>query len=277
VTTRSPEGNPVRSDPRGASVSALSPAPTLIARETELARFDTLLSRGSPALVLVTGDAGTGKSVLVKAVLHRSAAAGWTTAGPLTVSPDTEDADFTAALRELLGISAETLPGSTVERPEEMLRARESARGEEPTEARIAVEDRSPLIIALRRRQPLLIAVDGYRPSPRFHKWLLDIFVHDLFVSAGSVVIVFAERPAAAALIRPRVDEEIRVDAVGRQLLHGQFAILGAALSPPAERPEIDAWVSAVGNDPELIGPLWRALAVAQPEGEPTSEQTPNA
>lgn len=241
---------------------ALLANPPVIAREEELARFDELLSRGSPTLVLVSGAAGTGKTVLVEAFLKRASDAGWITAGPLTVSPATEETEFTDALRNQLGVPAEPLPGSAVDRPEAMLGTR--AQDSMLTEARTAVEDRNPLVATLRRRRPLLIAVDGYHPSLQFHTWLIESFLRDLCSSGGPVVVVFAERAAGAELIRPEVDEEIRVDAVGESSLRDRFAALGAELSPPAEPHEIEAWLSAIRRNRDLIDPLWTALALAR-------------
>ncbi|QWF83283.1 BTAD domain-containing putative transcriptional regulator [Amycolatopsis sp. CA-230715] len=61
-----------------------APGPRLVGREGETARLDeaaaTVVERGKPGLVLVSGDAGAGKTALTEAFAARLAAAGWITA-----------------------------------------------------------------------------------------------------------------------------------------------------------------------------------------------------
>ncbi len=233
----------------------------MIGREEELARLVALLQSGSPWIALVTGGPGSGKTTLLQALARQAAETGWTVVGPISVSPGTDRDDFTRPLRDLIAYPAQ-LPGvRPLERPEDLLgrRAGDSTEG-----ATTAEEAGSPLLLALRRRRPLLLVVDGYRPSLDFHRWLFDRFLPDAFASRGSVGALFAESQQDAGRIRSRVDVELSLEPVSEAKVRPYFEMIGNELSPPADRNEIDAFVDAVVKRPELIDPLVRALGLAR-------------
>ena len=84
--------------------------PSVWGVDTQLAQFQEVLGRNRPALILVTGKPGSGKSSFVREAGARAAKQGWKTSqregqGDLQVGPETTEEDFSKRVLELLGLS----------------------------------------------------------------------------------------------------------------------------------------------------------------------------
>lgn len=231
--------------------------------------MEYLLERREPSLALITGAAGTGKTALLNAFARRAAEADWTVADSLSVSPSTTQDEFMEPLRALTAVPKE-FPIAALERPEEILGRRVSDRSE-PTAT--AQEAASPLIRALQRRRPLLLRIDGYRPTPDLHRWLSQTFLPQLLSAGGPVVVAFAERKEHAGWVRSSASLEIELGAVSQKAVRLYFANVAQEVSPPADEAELETWVSSVCKHPELIEALARALEFASDRDVSRSSQ----
>ena len=97
----------------GANSNLVNPdEPSVWGVDTRLAQFDHTLSQNRPALILVTGKLGSGKSSFMREVDARARKKGWKAAhsdgkGDLRVGPETREEDFSKRVLELLGFSPE--------------------------------------------------------------------------------------------------------------------------------------------------------------------------
>ena len=141
------------------------------ARARELAHLHAVLAARRPALVVVTGAPGMGKTTLLETWGARASALGWEVAGGdacrrLAVTPSTDERGFRAALLAARA-SPTTARASPALARRSPLRRRAAARS-------IRCSTSSP---GGRRSWSLL---DDYCPNPQFAEWFEDGFLPEL-------------------------------------------------------------------------------------------------
>ncbi|MFC4942246.1 BTAD domain-containing putative transcriptional regulator [Pseudonocardia sp. GCM10023141] len=260
LRTAEPPVRPAVAAPRPAPPH---PAPDLVGRDRELARLrgaaDRVRSSGVQ-VVLISSDAGGGKSALVSAFRADRAAAGWTTA--LGRCPEVDGAPPAWAWRELV---TDVLAARPADRA---WAARLEALNTGPTStaetfwlSRAAVD----LIGAAARSHPLLLVIDDLHRAEGETLQLLRSVVGGL--AAAPVLVIVTVRPAdvgadveaaLAALAEPTADRiaiaGLHPDDVGTLL--ARHGVTGAD-------PETIALVTErTGGNPLFVRELARLVAV---------------
>jgi ATP/maltotriose-dependent transcriptional regulator MalT/uncharacterized protein YciI len=240
------------------------PGPVLVGRSSQLAALESALakaSRGNPAAVMIGGEAGVGKSRLVREFTERSRGAGGRvlTGGCLELGADgLPFAPFISVLRGLvqdLGAAgvAELLPGGS---------ARELARllpeFGEPTGPDAGAEARARLfeqvLVLLERLAdagPVVLVVEDVHWADRSSRDLLAFLIRNQ-PSANGVLVVVTYRPhelSHAHPLRSLLAELDRIDWVTRMDL-GRLS--------RQDTGRLVAQITGRGPDDDLVAAVYR-------------------
>jgi len=236
--------------------------PPLVGRAEELGRDHEVMARGRSALILCVGEPGLGKSAFLRTLSAGASLDEWAVAraddeGVLTVTPSTTPTEFGARLRRLLAMPP------TAEAP--VKTAASSGMGAALEGARRSLRDAPwvglpELSQDLRERAPVLLMIDGYRPSERFEHALVDSFLPAFKASSMPVVVIIAEREEPLGRLVSTATDVIPFKPVDRATIRAYFDAFGDALDPPLDDGEAEAYARAASRDPELIGSLTRLL-----------------
>lgn len=215
----------------------------MIGREGQLSRLTGLIDRapGGGGAILITGEAGIGKSALIQAATTHARAAGFRVLTCSGVEGETQIG--LAGLHELLRViidRAEILP----ERGRAVLF---SVFGLGPRIAPDRLELAQSvhgLLTALAAEQPLMITLDDAHWMDQPTISMIAFLVQR--VSAAPLVMVVARRPEGAAALDPLGLDEIVLDRL----------------------PETDARALVAGGHPELPGRVLRQV-LDEAEGNP--------
>ena len=257
-------------------------------RQDELEQLLRILAERRPAVVVLSGDAGMGKTSLMAELRLRAAALGWSTmrddaAEALRIGPHTRERDFREAMRAAAGRSdkapehvvgsiddipedVELLPGK-VDRGGPIGRAAETVRRhlgaeKEPEEPRPRPRGSGidQLVRDLALRSPLLLLIDHYRPAPVFAEWFEGSFLPDVLRTGALLVIVISQFPNSR--LEPGASDVIELGPLKGKLVREALEAL-PALDPPLERKELNAYVKKARN-PDVLACLLRVLSLAR-------------
>ena len=225
--------------------------PVLIGRSSELSALGAALavvSAGRPSVVMVAGEAGVGKSLLVREFAERSRGAGLRVliGGCLELGASgLPFAPFTSVLRDLvreLGVAgvAELLPGGDTRELARLL-----PEFGEPTGPGHAGEGRSrlfeqvlTLLEHLATARPLLLVIEDLHWADRSSRDLVSFLIHNQQSLDGLLIIVTyrSEELHRTHPLRPLLAELSRIDWVSSmnlgRLTHQQTGELVARGSP---------------------------------------------
>jgi DNA-binding CsgD family transcriptional regulator len=254
-------------------MAAMREGAATIGRDSELDAIASLLDPSHAALLLLEGDAGIGKTTLVRAAIAEARALGWRV---LTCSPTRSETELSlAALRDLLDTAFGEIAGDL---PAPQRRAlavallREEPSGHAPTPDAIAVAFLAALR-ALGRRGATLIAVDDVQ-------WLDAASASALAYASRrlegqSVAVLLARRlgddgPSLELDRLPR--ERVAVLRVGPLSTGALGRILYERLGMAFPRSTLHRFQEVSGGNPLFALELARAvgdLVVALRPGEP--------
>lgn len=233
--------------------------PVMVGRDRELGQIKAILERRKPALVVMAGETGIGKTSLLREAGLFASRLGWKTVPDvnqqeMTVEPETTEDTFSSRVRKLLKIPApENFPEAA---PDFEVR-------------KVLQHGRYPLfhllVEQLCHQAPLLLLIDGYRPEASFTGWFTGHFVTEMKKTEAPVVIIVADRPGNVAMLMPFADESISIGPLDPESLRQLLENIGQQLSPPLEKDELYAYLKEVCEKPEILGSLTRVLALARP------------
>jgi hypothetical protein len=217
-------------------------------RAPELAHLQAVLAARRPALVVLTGAPGMGKTTLLETWGARASALGWEVAGGnacrrLAVTPSTDERGFRAALL-----------AATCEADDGARRARARATVSAPPARRRALD---PLLNELARRAPFLVLLDDYCPNPQFAEWFEDGFLPEL-QRCGAVVVMGAAVRVSGCLSH-RADRVVALGKLAPADVREALASLGGALHPPLASHELEVYAKEA-RVPAVLDSLMRVL-----------------
>ena len=221
-------------------------APVFVGHNAEVERARVILEKRQPYFAVVTGEAGSGKTSFLRLVSALALAGGWNVAPKdanevFAVNKETSESSFCARIRELIAIPS----------------------GASFIETKSTRFDLHPIVRQLRERAPVLLVIDGYKSSAEFAGWFNDQFIKGIKQSNSPIVIALAERPDAIAEVSPVADEILPLGKLDKESIKRHFKSIGQLLIPPIEGHELDEYVTAVSETPELLGSLSRVLRLA--------------
>jgi hypothetical protein len=220
------------------------PIPQGTFRRRELESLLGVLAARQPAVVVITGDPGMGKTSLLADFRVSAVAQGWSAVGGgrdrLSIDPRMGEPDLR---RALLGTAdAPPAPGPSAPGPE-------------------------PFVKDLARHAPLLLLIDDYRPSPAFGRWFETDFLRAVLRCGTELVVAMAKRPGTRpleAVATEVLDLGPLDDEVVRSALETMLPPLEPALSPT----ELEHYVRGA-NSPAVLASLIRVLSLGGPVGAP--------
>lgn len=218
-----------------------APAETFTSfRTRELKQLLAILARRGPAVIVVRGAPGMGKTMLMGELRGSALVHGWAVAGgdreaPLSIGPRTTDLTFLQDVLTSAGLTADGAP---------------QPRG---------VKDL--VFQELVRRTPLLVIVDDYRPGEEFAHWFERDFVSLVRTCTVPLVLALPHRPGGGGIEKLATDvvalEELDA-AVVRAVLHQ----LAPRLEPTPTADELDCYADEA-RTPEVLDSLVRVLSLA--------------
>jgi hypothetical protein len=257
-------------------MTAVPTQPELTGRDEQLGVLEAALDAARPALVLVTGRVGGGKSTLLHAVRGQAQARGWHAAPPdpspsLVVNRDMTPKSFSESLGAWLRRSAPavaidagpSLDAQGLSREVAGPPRKPAAPGERTADREVA-----RLLKRLREAAPVMIAIDGYRPNRAFGRWFASELVPALKESRLPALVVIAHDFELGPELLEHADERLVLGALDEALTERYFRGLAAGMQPPMDEAELREYARAAAERPELLGSLSRVLALAAHEEE---------
>lgn len=232
-------------------------------RPRELDRILAVLGRKRPAVVVLTGAPGMGKSGVLDALRSRAAAQGWAIGGSygdhrLVVEPRTTQETFR---EDVVGTLQEAAEAATTapHGPASALAA------SSPLVHRARSVNADPVVAELARRSggnPVLITIDDFRPSPAFGSWFERRFVPALLASELPIVVAMAERLGGVD-VRASATEVIELGPLSPDFVRQALSAISDKLDPPLSDHEFTVY-GREARSPVLLDSLLRALALAE-------------
>lgn len=216
-------------------------------RESELGLIAEVLRAGRPAVVVVRGAAGSGKSYVVQRAVAAASADGWRTTrygsgrGVRVGGGTTADLVVSGTLQSL---ALPNVPpaGTSQERGLRRL---------------------ASVLATAAQDRPVLVVFDPYRPSAELAREIRRHLLPQIRSATAQVVLLVVTREDVGADLKPDLDLEVvalDTDAIERSL-----RLACARLVPAVEAAELQAYVAAARDNPRLLTSLEVVLPLARP------------
>jgi len=256
-------------------------SPVLVGRAGEISRLRSAFAavrEGTPATVLVGGEAGVGKTRLISefAATEQGAGARVLTGGCLQLGADgLPFAPFTAVLRDLVReLGAEAIAGLLGGRAIRELARLLPELGEPPSggdqgEARARLFEQVLVLLEhLAERAPVILAIEDAHWADRSSRDLLSFLVRNQRALEGVLVVVTyrSDELHRTHPLRPLIAELDRIEWVERMDLPsltrreaGEFA--SRILGSPLDAPQADRLYRRTGGNPLFLETLLTSQA----------------
>jgi hypothetical protein len=221
-----------------------------IGRSETFNAITSRLAASTQSLIIVAGNAGSGRTFLLR---HVAAAAGQlgyrvlqgSDSEPVTVEASTTVADFRRRFEGLL-----------MEHPQRPYLPRYELRRDDSDLT--AINDPADLQIMqlIRRLSPVLILVDGFRPSTAFAAWLIESLIPRIRQSADRVAAVIADNQESLRPLRKLADLAVTLGALNSREVRAELTRAATGFSPGLTEAELDQYAKASVTDPATFSAL---------------------
>jgi hypothetical protein len=223
-------------------------------REDELGQIAQQLGANGSSVIVINGEAGSGKSYVTSRALEAAVATGW------QVTP----------YRNGRGIRVGT--ATTAERlRDEVIRtlrlgAPTAADGGRPLEQLGRVLSRAA------SRQPVLVVLDPYLPSDELARGIQRHLLPTIRGSAAKVALVVVARRRLDRELKS--DLEIEVQRPDADSVERTLRVAVQSLDPPVDDHELAAYLKAARTNPRLLASLATVLPLGGPRPGPVAPST---
>jgi hypothetical protein len=251
-----------------------APRPQLLGRQGELARLEWLLRQHRPALVLITGPAGIGKTRLLQEAGAIARREQWHVLGDqrdhlITITDDMTEDKFLDRLGEAWGSSRDSDELITTPPREVSLNRQETIPIPAPPRDATRLSARDPLRLMLSGPRAVVLLIDGYQPREPFSEWFQQTFLGEIKQGESPMLILVADRPENLHGLTGAADEILRLGPIDEAGVRRVFEDSnGRGINPPLTPEEMAAYVTASASDPAILGCLSRLLELTRSAGQ---------
>jgi hypothetical protein len=235
-------------------------------------------SRTAPAVLLVCGDPGSGRSHLLAALKGVAVERGFQCIGVdehFFVGPATTTNDVLRVLEATIGDQKTPGPDDEGSVPESSTNDARTGPGKPSGWAgavaafatgavgllrRTVVESRIVSILA--DAGPLMLAIDGYSPSPAFDQFMVERLVPALRSPDRPVVIVVSGSLESTKRLREVADVVEDLGPLNVDEVRTHFEALSGGVTPSVSADELAAYAAAASESPSLLDAFARVFAV---------------
>lgn len=114
---------------------------------------------------------------------------------------------------------------------------------------------------------PLLVAVDGFEPSPSFALWFTAMLIPQLRTVDRQVAFVITGGPKGVRLLTELADLYVTLGPLDADEVRAHLLDAAIGFSPPLTSAEIDRYVGAAAAEPALFSALSTVFAAFRPAG----------
>ena len=217
-----------------------------VGRRSEWAQLIEVVDLGSPAVVVVAGGVGSGRSHLVRRFGAECEGRGFRVVGTdevFDIERSSTLADIRRMLAAALGIDTVSTAAAA---PDGIVR-------KAVTDLVRFMSDESAIYRALRDAAPLLFVIDGYDPTPAVSRWLTTFLIPRIRRGDEQVILVITGVPDTVAGLRSQADLSLPLGPLNRDEVAQHLNSLGQTLSPPLSAEEIDGYCNAAVADASVL------------------------
>lgn len=232
-----------------------------VGREREWDRLLARLKTRKPALVLIAGAQGSGRTTLLVALTAAGRELGFSVIGgqdAVVVDQATRPSDLRRIVGSVLGAEAKAPAKSEPAAGGFLRQAASWLSG--------SAGDENAILEMLQAKAPAILAIDGYAPSRAMSAWFAGRLVPRILRSGAPILVLVADQPKSMADLNEAATETIELQPVSHQAVEEYLRAAGSGLQPPLSDSELAAYCEAVENDLSLLTPLQEVLSVLRPE-----------
>jgi molybdopterin-guanine dinucleotide biosynthesis protein len=237
--------------------------------------FEAIVSRldsPKPGVIVVAGAAGSGRTNLLAHLVRSAEERGYqvlsgTAADPVAISPTTTLADVRQRLAAMSGAGAADAPADreTSLTPQRRGVTGALRRGFDRVVSQVS--ETLEISQLLSQLAPLVVAIDGFEPSPSFSLWFTAMLIPQLRMLNGQVAFVITGGPEALQLLTNLADLAVTLGPLDADEVRACLLDAAAAFSPPLTTAEIDSYVAAAAAEPAVFSALSTVFAAFRPVG----------
>jgi len=202
------------------------------------------LASSRPGIAVIAGPAGSGRTHLLRHVAVSAKELGYrvlrgTDTEPTAIEPSTTVTDILRRLHSL-----------AVSEPQDGTRSSAT-----PLTTEVTPQEHCQIAELLEQMAPVLVAVDGYRPSSTLESWLTCQLIPHLRSSGGRVAIVVADRAEPLRRLSELADQVFALGPLEPEEVRAHLTNASAKLSPPLTSEELARYVDSA-TQPAVLSAL---------------------
>jgi hypothetical protein len=231
-----------------------------VGRRREFEELVELLELRQSALALIEGPPGSGRSHLIGVLGKAAAELGYLCLGtyePLVLDGTTTLTDVNRVLSALAKTEAASTSLSTSPAANGIVRKLLNA-----------WRDDGEVLALLRGAAPVLVAIEGYAPSPTLKTWFTARLVPDIRQRTPPIVLVVSDRADALTDLRPLAQHSVTLGPLDRTEVNAFLTSVFAGAVPDVGDPELNAYCDAVTTDPGLLSAFETVFAALRQAGQ---------
>jgi molybdopterin-guanine dinucleotide biosynthesis protein len=237
--------------------------------------FETIVSKldsPKPGVIVVAGGAGSGRTYLLQHLTRAAEERGYrvlsgTAADPVAIMATTTMADVRRRLAAMSDAGAADAAADRTTEPTPRQSGVKGAVRRGFDRAMSQLGETLEISGLLAQLAPLLVAVDGFEPSPSFALWFTAALIPQLRTLDGQVAFVITGGPETVRLLTDLSDLYVSLGPLDADEVRAHLVAAAIGFSPPLTSAEIDRYVAAAVAEPAVFSALSMVFAAYRPAG----------